>query len=491
MTVCNMSIEAGARAGLIAPDDTTFAYLEGRAPRAAGRRLGAAPSTTGARCAPTTAPPSTREVALDAADIRPHVSWGTNPGQVVADRRRACPTPTSFADPTRREPPPSGRSSTWASTAGTPMRDIAVDTVFIGSCTNSRIEDLRAAAAVVRRPARSRVGMRALVVPGLPRGEGAGRGRGPRRASSPPPASSGASPGCSMCLAMNPDKLAPGERCASTSEPQLRGPPGPRRAHPPRLARRRRRHRRRRPLRRPDRPGLTGDRDESRAHRHRHRRAARPLRRRHRPDHPARLAEAGRAHRLRRRACSPSGATTATSSSTTSAYAGATHPGRRPELRHRLVARARRLGDHGLRLRRRDLAPLRRHLPQQLHQERPRAGRRRADDVERPHAAAPSRPTRRSRSPSTSNAARSRRRPRPRASSSRSTPPRSTASSKGLDDIGLTLRHDDEIDVLRVVTARMAADHVCRDQLIAREQIRLRLASAPRLPLARGHAESV
>ena len=142
---------------------------------------------------------------IDAATLRPHVSWGTNPGQ-VAPIDGAVPDPDTFADAGRRES--AARALTYMGlTAGTPMRDIAVDTVFIGSCTNSRIEDLRAAAAVLD-------GRHVHGGPGPrrarhPRREGPGRGRGPRHASSPPPASSGASPGCSMCLAMNPDKLAP------------------------------------------------------------------------------------------------------------------------------------------------------------------------------------------------------------------------------------------------------------------------------------------
>jgi len=220
MTVCNMSIEAGARAGMIAPDDTTFSYLEGRrhAPRGAEweralddwRTLrtddGASFDT---------------DVAIDAASLRPHVSWGTNPGQ-VAPIDGSVPDPDAFPDPSGRES--AARSLTYMGlTAGTPLRDIAVDTVFIGSCTNSRIEDLRAAAAVVE--GRQVTVGRAMVVPGSHAVKAQAEAEGLHTVFE----AAGfewREPGCSMCLAMNPDKLSPGERAASTSNRNFEGRQG-------------------------------------------------------------------------------------------------------------------------------------------------------------------------------------------------------------------------------------------------------------------------
>ena len=252
MTVCNMSIEAGAKAGLIAPDDTTFAYLEGRDHAPDGRRLGRGRSPTGARSPPTTAPTSTRRSSSTPPTIAPARLLGHQPRPGHRHRRRGA-RPRRVRRPGRARRRRAGPSSTWASPPARRCATSRVDTVFIGSCTNGRIEDLRAAAAVAE-GRRVAAGVRTLVVPGSWRGEGAGRGRGPRHDLHAPPASTGASPGCSMCLAMNPDKLAPGERCGVHLQPQLRGPPGPGRAHPPRLPRRRRRHRHRRPLRHPRRP---------------------------------------------------------------------------------------------------------------------------------------------------------------------------------------------------------------------------------------------
>ena len=221
MTVCNMSIEAGARAGMIAPDETTFAYLEGRrfAPqgadwdRAVGEWRGLV-TDDGARF--------DKEVAIDGAALRPHVSWGTNPAQVVPIDG-AVPDPDQLDDPATAE---SARRALqyMGLTPGTPMREVPVDTVFIGSCTNSRIEDLRAAAAVVE--GRSvKAGMRALVVPGSMKVKAQAEEEGLDRVFT----SAGfewREAGCSMCLAMNPDKLAPGERCASTSNRNFEGRQG-------------------------------------------------------------------------------------------------------------------------------------------------------------------------------------------------------------------------------------------------------------------------
>ncbi|HEX9505100.1 MAG TPA: 3-isopropylmalate dehydratase large subunit, partial [Acidimicrobiia bacterium] len=221
MTVCNMSIEAGARAGLVAPDDVTFAYLEGRqfAPHGAAweRALDdwrALTTDAGATFG--------QEVVIDASSLRPSVTWGTNPAQSVFIDD-AVPSPDSFADPDDRD---SARRALayMGLTAGTAIRDIAVDTVFIGSCTNSRIEDLRAAAAVVR-GRRVRDGVRTLVVPGSMAVKAAAEAEGLHEVFT----AAGfdwREAGCSMCLAMNPDKLAPGERAASTSNRNFEGRQG-------------------------------------------------------------------------------------------------------------------------------------------------------------------------------------------------------------------------------------------------------------------------
>ena len=221
MTVCNMSIEAGAKAGLIAPDETTFAYLKGRPQAPAGADWDAALEHWRTLA---TDPDATydREVRLDAAEIRPHVSWGTNPGQIVSIDD-AVPDPAGFGEPAARAA--AERALEYMGLrAGTPMREITVDTVFIGSCTNSRIEDLRAAAAVAR-GRRVATGVRTLVVPGSravkDQAEAEGLDAAFRAAGF-----DWREPGCSMCLAMNPDKLAPGERCASTSNRNFEGRQG-------------------------------------------------------------------------------------------------------------------------------------------------------------------------------------------------------------------------------------------------------------------------
>jgi len=221
MTLCNMSIEAGARAGMVAPDDTTFAYLEGRefAPKGAAweqalDRWRALPSDPGAR--------HDREIVVDVAALEPQVTWGTNPG-MVAPAGATVPDPDEYADPDERAAV--ARALQYMDLEpGTPIEEIRIDRVFIGSCTNARIEDLRAAAAVAagRQVA---PGVTALVVPGsaavkrLAEEEGLDRiflqaGFEWRNA------------GCSMCLGMNPDVLLPGERCASTSNRNFEGRQG-------------------------------------------------------------------------------------------------------------------------------------------------------------------------------------------------------------------------------------------------------------------------
>jgi 3-isopropylmalate/(R)-2-methylmalate dehydratase large subunit len=221
MTVCNMSIEGGAKAGLIAPDDTTFAYVEGRpyAPTGAAweRALDdwrTLPTDEGA--------PFDKAVDIDAADIVPHVSWGTNPAQ-VAPITDAVPDPDGFAEASERDA--AARALDYMGlTAGTPLHDVKVDTVFIGSCTNGRIEDLRAVAEVAE-GRHVADGVRTLVVPGSHAVKAQAEAEGLDKVLT----SAGfdwREPGCSMCLAMNPDKLAPGERCASTSNRNFEGRQG-------------------------------------------------------------------------------------------------------------------------------------------------------------------------------------------------------------------------------------------------------------------------
>ena len=220
MTVCNMSIEAGARAGLVAPDDTTFDYLEGRPFAPTGRRWEEALEHWRTLSSDDDAAWDS-QVSIDAAGLRPHVTWGTNPGQVTTIDG-AVPDPDSFAEPNERES--ASRALTYMGlTAGTPIKDLRPDTVFIGSCTNSRIEDLRAAAAVLdgRRVTVPRV----MVVPGSHAVKAAAEAEGLDRIFR----AAGADwrePGCSMCLAMIPDKLSSGERSASTSNRNFEGRQG-------------------------------------------------------------------------------------------------------------------------------------------------------------------------------------------------------------------------------------------------------------------------
>ena len=219
MTVCNMSIEAGARAGMIAPDETTFEYLRGRefAPsdfEAAVEHWRQLPSDPGAEY--------DRQDIFHAHNIAPQVTWGTNPGQVIPVTDR-IPSPGDFSDATDQKT--TERALEYmALTAGTPMHDVNIDRVFIGSCTNARIEDLRAAAAVAKG---HRVSERvnAMVVPG----SGVVKRQAEEEGLDKVFIEAGfdwREAGCSMCLAMNPDKLAPGERCASTSNRNFEGRQG-------------------------------------------------------------------------------------------------------------------------------------------------------------------------------------------------------------------------------------------------------------------------
>jgi 3-isopropylmalate/(R)-2-methylmalate dehydratase large subunit len=221
MTVCNMSIEAGARAGMIAPDDTTFAYLEGRPHAPHGTDFARAVEYWSTL---RTDDGSTfdGEVALDVSGLSPHVTWGTNPSQVVPLAGRV-PHPDELTTPSEREA--AARAITYMGLRpGTPMRDVMVDTVFIGSCTNSRIEDLRAAAAVAE-GRRVRPGLRALVVPGSRRVKEQAESEGLDVVFTEA-GYEWRDSGCSMCLGMNPDQLSPGERCASTSNRNFEGRQG-------------------------------------------------------------------------------------------------------------------------------------------------------------------------------------------------------------------------------------------------------------------------
>jgi 3-isopropylmalate/(R)-2-methylmalate dehydratase large subunit len=222
LTVCNMSIEAGARAGLVAPDETTFDYVRGRPYAPQGEAFGRAvdywrtlPSDPGAAYDKT--------VKLNAAQIAPMVTWGTNP-EAVLPITGVVPNPDDAADEHAR----AGMRRMldyMALTPGTRLTDVPVNVVFIGSCTNGRIEDIRAAAAIAR-GRRVADGVRALVVPG----SGVVKAQAEREGLDSILREAGfewREPGCSMCLAMNPDKLEPGQRCASTSNRNFEGRQGP------------------------------------------------------------------------------------------------------------------------------------------------------------------------------------------------------------------------------------------------------------------------
>jgi 3-isopropylmalate/(R)-2-methylmalate dehydratase large subunit len=222
MTLCNMSIEAGARVGMIAPDETTFAYLRSRPMAPAGaeweralaywRTLKSDPEAA-----------FDREVVLDAAAVAPHVSWGTSP-QDAAPIDGRIPDPSAYAQPAERRRI-SQALAYMGLTPGGRLEDVKIDAVFIGSCTNGRIEDLRAAAEVLR-GRKVAEGVRALVAPGSTavrrQAEAEGLDRIFRDAGF-----EWREAGCSMCVAMNDDRLSPGERCASTSNRNFEGRQGP------------------------------------------------------------------------------------------------------------------------------------------------------------------------------------------------------------------------------------------------------------------------
>jgi 3-isopropylmalate/(R)-2-methylmalate dehydratase large subunit len=221
MTVCNMSIEAGARAGMIAPDQTTFDYLQGRPHAPTGADWDAAVAAWSQLRSDDDAV-FDAEVRLDAAELTPFVTWGTNPGQ-GAPLSSSVPDPAAFEDDSERVAAEKALQY-MGLTAGTPLRDIKVDTVFVGSCTNGRIEDLRAAARILdgRKVADS---VRVLVVPGSMQVRTQAEAEGLDVIFT----AAGAEwrqAGCSMCLGMNPDQLAPGERSASTSNRNFEGRQG-------------------------------------------------------------------------------------------------------------------------------------------------------------------------------------------------------------------------------------------------------------------------
>ncbi|MDR2294000.1 MAG: 3-isopropylmalate dehydratase large subunit [Microbacterium sp.] len=221
MTICNMSIEAGARAGMVAPDETTFAYLEGRPHAPKGQDWDDAiaywrtlPTDEGATF--------DAEVFIDADALEPFVTWGTNPGQGVS-LSDVVPSPEDYTDPNERAA--AERALEYMDLApGTKLKDVPVDAVFMGSCTNSRIEDLRAFASIIQGQKKAD-GVRVMVVPGSARVRLEAEAEGIDKIVT----DFGAEwrfAGCSMCLGMNPDQLAPGERCASTSNRNFEGRQG-------------------------------------------------------------------------------------------------------------------------------------------------------------------------------------------------------------------------------------------------------------------------
>jgi 3-isopropylmalate/(R)-2-methylmalate dehydratase large subunit len=223
LTVSNMAIEHGARAGLIAPDETTFAYLKGRpmAPKGADWDAAVAYWRT-LKTDPGAA--YDKVIVIDAADIAPTVTWGTSPEDVVSITG-AVPDPASFADPSKQEA--AAKSLAYMGlTPGTAMQDVEVQNIFIGSCTNSRIEDLRAAAAVLKGRRKADNVKWAIVVPGSGLVKAQAEAEGLDRIFTDA-GLEWREPGCSACLGMNPDKVPAGERCASTSNRNFVGRQGP------------------------------------------------------------------------------------------------------------------------------------------------------------------------------------------------------------------------------------------------------------------------
>ena len=357
MTICNMTIEGGGRAGMVAPDDTTFAWVEGRPRRP--RRLRRRRRRAGASCAPTPARRSTARSTSTRPRCRPQVTWGTNPG----DGRRRSPSAVPRA---AGRAATSARCSYMALEPGTPIAGDPLDRVFIGSCTNSPH----------RRPARRRRGRQGP--------QGGRRRRRDGRPGLPAGASAQAeaegldevfraagfdwrSAGCSMCLGMNPDIARAGRALRLDLEPQLRGAPGPRRPHAPRLARRWPPRRRSRAT---SSTSGSGSADGAR-----------------REDRRPGLASstATTSTPTRSSPSSSSSGWSAPASASSCSTTGRKEPGwdlpanpilvTGPQLRLRLLARARAVGARGLRLQGDRRAELRRHLLLQLHEDRAAAGR--------------------------------------------------------------------------------------------------------------------
>ena len=223
LTVCNMSIEGGARAGLIAPDDTVFEYLKGRPYAPTGQAWDDAVAWWRSLATDDGAG-FDKSVVIDAADVEPTVSWGTSPEDVVAIGG-VVPSPDSFSDPSKQEA--ARKSLDYMGLApGTPLEDVEVENIFIGSCTNSRIEDLRAAAAVLEGRKKAANVRWAIAVPGSGLVKRQAEEEGLDRIFTEA-GFEWREPGCSACLAMNPDKVPPGERCASTSNRNFVGRQGP------------------------------------------------------------------------------------------------------------------------------------------------------------------------------------------------------------------------------------------------------------------------
>ena len=356
MTICNMSIEGGARAGLIAPDDTTFEYLARPPPRAAGRRVGRRGRPLADAAHRRRRASSTSRSRIDANALEPMVTYGTNPGMGIPITSRV-PSPADQADPAQRARS-STRSSTWTSQPGQAILGQKVDVVFVGSCTNGRISDLRLAAAVLK-DRHVADGVRLMVVPGSRRGEARGRGEGLVEIFK----AAGAEwreAGCSMCIAMNGDQLQPGQYAVSTSNRNFEGRQGKggrtflaspltaaacadqrRRDRSADAARHRDAGRGRGPLTMAE--PFTMFTQQGRP--------ARRRERRHRPDRPGALPQGHRQGRARRGAL-PRLAVRggrlaqgpAASCSTSPRWPGRADPAGRRQLRRRLVARARAVG---------------------------------------------------------------------------------------------------------------------------------------------------